>query len=295
MQNQKSKITYWVNGETVTEQEFINLTGEYFKYFEGSDVKAVDYSSVESLFDGDYKSQRQINEHLREVLGESKTVGNSTRHKYTGKGSFHKESSDPYTHTLTFDKDNIVKSEFNKESDFKDDVITSSSRGEKEMMEKFKEITIPFNNGSEQMKVRVCSPQCFCDGGCKKEIKEPFSIQVFKPSPFNQSKSEQEILDTFKRNIDRIEGVKETEGKLNYELDWQFIQQLAERMSQNKGKYEPYNWTKPMDVEKLKQSLFRHVIEVMKGNYSDDGREFGHWESIALNVMMINYQLKNNK
>jgi hypothetical protein len=168
------------------------------------------------------------------------------------------------------------------------------------MIKHFKEILIPFKNGSEQMKVRVCSPQCYCDGSCKKEIKEPFSIQVPKPTTFNQSnffdrkQSEQEILDTFKRNMERIEGVKETEGKLNYELDWEFIQQLAERMSQNKGKYEPYNWAKPMDVEKLKQSLFRHVIEVMKGNYSDDGREFGHWESIALNAMMINYQLKNN-
>ena len=108
------------------------------------------------------------------------------------------------------------------------------------------------------------------------------------PHPFFSKRGK---IFEYKKN----EGVKETEGKLNYELDWQFIQQLAERMSQNKGKYEPYNWTKPMDVEKLKQSLFRHVIEVMKGNYSDDGREFGHWESIALNAMMINYQLKNNK
>lgn len=94
--------------------------------------------------------------------------------------------------------------------------------------------------------------------------------------------------DTFKL------GKKETEGKLNYELDWEFIQQLAERMSQNKGKYKPYNWMQPIDVEKLKQSLFRHVVEVMKGNYEDDGRAFGHLESISANVMMINYQLKNS-
>lgn len=93
----------------------------------------------------------------------------------------------------------------------------------------------------------------------------------------------------------KTEGVKETEGKLNYELDWEFIQQMAERMSQNKGKYKPYNWKKLMDVEKLKQSLLRHTIEIMKGNYSDDGREYGHLESLADNAMMINYQLKNNK
>ena len=95
-----------------------------------------------------------------------------------------------------------------------------------------------------------------------------------------------------KETMEYLQGVKETEGKLNYELDWEFIQQMAERMSQNKGKYKPYNWKRPMEVEKLKQSLFRHVVEVMKGNYSDDGRDFGHFESIALNSMMINYQLK---
>ena len=94
-------------------------------------------------------------------------------------------------------------------------------------------------------------------------------------------------------NEGTIEGVKQTEGKLNYELDWGFIQQMAERMGQNKGKYEPYNWTLKMDVEKLKQSLLRHVIEVMKGDYTDDNRQYGHLESIALNALFINYQLKN--
>ena len=100
------------------------------------------------------------------------------------------------------------------------------------------------------------------------------------------------ITNSSRGEKETLQGVKETEGKLNYELDWGFIQQMAERMNQNKGKYKPYNWRRPMEIEKLKQSLFRHVIEVMKGNYSDDGREFGHFESIALNSMMRNYQLK---
>lgn len=90
-----------------------------------------------------------------------------------------------------------------------------------------------------------------------------------------------------------MQGIKETEGKLAYELDWEFITQMAEKMAVNKGKYEPYNWKKPIDIEGLKQALFRHVIDVMKGNYEDDGRLTGHLESIALNAMMINYQIKN--
>jgi len=89
-------------------------------------------------------------------------------------------------------------------------------------------------------------------------------------------------------------GVKDSDGKLDYELDWDFLTQMAERMATNKHKYTPYNWKNPMDIEKLKQALFRHVLEVMRGNLEDEGRELGHLEAIANNAMMINYQLKNN-
>ena len=88
---------------------------------------------------------------------------------------------------------------------------------------------------------------------------------------------------------------KETEGKLFYELDFEFITQMAERMASNKGKYEPYNWQKLDNIDDLKQSLFRHVLEVMNGNYKDDNREFGHLEAVAINAMFINYQLKRNQ
>ena len=88
---------------------------------------------------------------------------------------------------------------------------------------------------------------------------------------------------------------KEKEGKLHYELDFEFIKQMAERMASNKGKYEPYNWQKLDNIADLKQSLFRHVLEVMNGNYKDDNREFGHLEAVAINAMFINYQLKRNE
>lgn len=90
-------------------------------------------------------------------------------------------------------------------------------------------------------------------------------------------------------------GEKESNGKLNFELDWEFIEAMAERMAQNKSKYKPYNWKMPIDTEKLKQSITRHLIAFLKGETEDDGRQFGHLESIALNAMFIYYQLKNNK
>lgn len=93
-------------------------------------------------------------------------------------------------------------------------------------------------------------------------------------------------------------GSKESEGKLFYELDFEFIKQMAERMQSNKdnSKYEKWNWKKPMTpkgLEDLKQAMWRHIIAVMQGEFEDDGREFGHLEAISNNAMMINYQLKN--
>lgn len=92
------------------------------------------------------------------------------------------------------------------------------------------------------------------------------------------------------------EGKKEKNGKLFYEFDWEFIEEIAIRMQQNKGdKYPPYNWKKLIDPEDLKQAINRHHIEVMKGNYEDDGNPFGHVVAYACNAMMLYHQLKNNK
>ena len=88
-------------------------------------------------------------------------------------------------------------------------------------------------------------------------------------------------------------GIKESAGKLFYELDWEFIQGMAERMAQNKGdKYPKFNWKNPIEIEDLNQALIRHFIEIQKGNY-DDGQELGHFYALACNSMMIAYQLKN--
>ena len=71
-------------------------------------------------------------------------------------------------------------------------------------------------------------------------------------------------------------------------------------MASNKkeSKYGLWNWKKPMTpkgIEDLKQATLRHLLAVLDENYEDDGREFGHIEAIADNMMMINYQLKNNQ
>lgn len=89
---------------------------------------------------------------------------------------------------------------------------------------------------------------------------------------------------------------KEKEGKLFYEIDWNVVTHMAERMATNKHKYKPYNWKKeitPAQLEDLKQATTRHFIAFANGDYEDDNRPFGHIEAIMTNLMMINYQLRN--
>lgn len=90
-----------------------------------------------------------------------------------------------------------------------------------------------------------------------------------------------------------MNGYKETKDKLIYDIDFDYITGMAERMQMNRGKYEVGNWKKPLDVEGLKQALFRHVIEIMKGKYSDEQIN-GHLYAIGCNAFMIIQQLKTH-
>jgi hypothetical protein len=166
---------------------------------------------------------------------------------------------------------------------------------EKEVGKKFKTVNSHLRTALGMNSLKNCPLngfQCYCDGTCG--LKDDVIP--------NTNRGEKEMMKDY--NIKRYpkepvkEAYKETEGKLFYELDWGFITQMAERMAANKkeGKYELFNWKKPMTpegIEHLKQATLRHLLEVLQGNYEDDGREFGHLESLADNVMMINYQLKN--
>lgn len=90
------------------------------------------------------------------------------------------------------------------------------------------------------------------------------------------------------------DGIKESKDKLIYDIDFDYITGMAERMQLNRDKYPVGNWQKPIDVYSLKQALFRHVIEIMNGNYSDE-QKYGHLYAAGCNAFMIIAQLKNSK
>ena len=91
-----------------------------------------------------------------------------------------------------------------------------------------------------------------------------------------------------------MSGYKETEKKLIYDIDFDYVKNMAERMQLNRDKYPVGNWKKPLQVEDLKQALFRHTMEIMKGNYSDE-QKYGHLIALGCNAFMIIEQLKQLK
>jgi hypothetical protein len=90
-----------------------------------------------------------------------------------------------------------------------------------------------------------------------------------------------------------MNGYKESENKLIYDIDFDYITGMAERMQLNRDKYPVGNWKQKLDIEGLKQALFRHVIKIMKDNYSDE-QKFGHLFAVGCNAFMIIEQLKQN-
>jgi len=131
--------------------------------------------------------------------------------------------------------------------------------------------------------------QLFCKK-CNYQVGEEYITTVGKwrwNAPTITPEQEEMILD-------KINWKKESDNKLSYELDRYFIEAMAKRMDQHKGKYTPYNRQKPMDIQKLKEALTRHHVEIQKGNYDDEDK-YDHLSAIACNAMFIYYQLKNHE
>lgn len=88
---------------------------------------------------------------------------------------------------------------------------------------------------------------------------------------------------------------KQTEGKLFWEMNWDYLQGVAKRMQANKGdKYEKFAWKKGVNVDEINQAILRHTVEIMKGNTIDD-TEYGHYEALCCNAMLAVHELKRLK
>lgn len=155
---EQNKFRYIYNGKEVDREAFEELTSDSFKWFECNSIVSVPFSSFDSFFNGKFKSERQINDHLNSVLDVYKSQEGETHTEnkvffippnFTGwffdnedlpdiknfdtikdaENYFHKSKNT----TGRIFKDKEIIKELKKED--KDDVITNSNRGEKETVE----------------------------------------------------------------------------------------------------------------------------------------------------------------
>lgn len=105
----------------------------------------------------------------------------------------------------------------------------------------------------------------------------------------------QNIVCKCKIEIPKEKSTKQTEGKLFWEMNWDYLQGVAQRMQANKGdKYEKFAWKKGVNVDEINQAILRHTVEIMKGNTIDD-TEYGHYEALCCNAMLAVHELKRLK
>ena len=92
-------------------------------------------------------------------------------------------------------------------------------------------------------------------------------------------------------------GKKEVEGKVSYsEIYWEFVEVMAVRMNENKVKYGPHNYRKPLEnKEELLQSALRHLLKVIEPKEGDDETKEQHLAATSCNIMMYYFQLQFKK
>ena len=156
---EQNKFKYIYNGKEVDREKFEELASDSFKWFDGDSIVSVPFSSFDNFFNGEFKSQKQINDRIKSILnidshpivkdvskstllnvsdckftmcGQKNCIccyptknTNSTRHK--------SQAGETHTENLVYVKEGTGYDYLKRM--MKDDVITSSNRGEKETIE----------------------------------------------------------------------------------------------------------------------------------------------------------------
>jgi|SRR6478609_726228 len=93
-----------------------------------------------------------------------------------------------------------------------------------------------------------------------------------------------------------MEGIKETEGKLDYsEINLEMLDLMAKRFNKNKDKYPKGNSRKPLDKTELIWAIFRHTRKILKPIKNDPENIEDHLSAIGCNLSMVLDQIEIEK
>ena len=90
--------------------------------------------------------------------------------------------------------------------------------------------------------------------------------------------------------------MKESEGKVDYtNIDWDYLDEICNRISSNNFKYEKDNWKKPLDIKELAAATIRHARKILQPIEGDPESLEDHAAALGCNGMFIHHQLRNNE
>ena len=99
-----------------------------------------------------------------------------------------------------------------------------------------------------------------------------------------------------KETMEYLQGVKETEGKVDYsEINLEILDLMAERFTANKHKYPKGNMKKTIDIKSLEWALFRHVKKMIQPIETDEETYKDHLSAVLCNCSMLCDQLNLQK
>lgn len=93
---------------------------------------------------------------------------------------------------------------------------------------------------------------------------------------------------------DMEQGIKETEGKLDYsEINFNLLDLMAKRFMDNKGKYKKGNTKNIIDKDDIAWAAFRHLRKMVQPIKDDPETYLDHLAATATNLSIILDQLEN--
>lgn len=269
---EQNKFRYIYNNEEVSREEFEKLAGDNFKWFDGNSIVSVPFSSFYSFFDGEYRSNRQINNHIKSILdlptidckftmcGQKNCIccyptknTNSTRHK----------SKEGETHIFKTTTEQREKIELLKQYLLNHPPVQNDIN---------KIIEISLSGTEDELKNMIS--------------KEKIKIEGKDDVITNSSRGEKETME-------HLKGIKESNGKTDYsEINLEILDLMAERFTANKHKYPKGNMKKPIDIKSLEWALFRHVKKMIQPIETDEETYRDHLSAVLCNCSMLYDQLK---
>jgi hypothetical protein len=87
------------------------------------------------------------------------------------------------------------------------------------------------------------------------------------------------------------ESLRYNAGKLQWSLvHFKSLTSFVKVLMFGAEKYEPDNWKKPMPLDKIQESMMRHMVAIMDGETHDSESKELHVGHIMCNAMFWEYQ-----